>query len=217
MSGSDSPPVGLLLAAGGGSRLGRPKATLLDGRGVPLIDRAVGALLYGGCGRVIVVLGAEAESAQALLADAGWTDDDDIEVALADDWADGLAASFRCGLDRAADTAAVAAVVTLVDTPGANADVVRRLTERASAAALARATFDGVPGHPVLIGREHWPALKNGLQGDAGARDYLLGHDATEVECADVGSGADLDTQADVDAWQARTQGPTVETAPARQ
>ena len=52
--------AGLLLAAGGGRRLGgRPKA-LLEHRNRPLIEHAVRVLRNGGCGPLHVVLGAAA-------------------------------------------------------------------------------------------------------------------------------------------------------------
>ncbi|MYW10849.1 NTP transferase domain-containing protein, partial [Streptomyces sp. SID2563] len=53
--------AGLLLAAGGGRRLGgRPKA-LLEHRGRPLVEHALRTLREGGCGPVHVVLGASAD------------------------------------------------------------------------------------------------------------------------------------------------------------
>jgi CTP:molybdopterin cytidylyltransferase MocA len=60
-------------------------------------------------------------------------------------------------------------------------------------AALARAVYAGRPGHPVLIGRDHWTALAQTLTGDSGAGAYLSAHDALEVECGDLWSGADID------------------------
>jgi nicotine blue oxidoreductase len=79
--------------------------------------------------------------------------------------------------------------------------VVARLVAAAGDAVLARAAYDGVPGHPVLIGREHWAAVAATAHRDAGARTYLREHrDAVVlVECGDVGSGHDLDSPADLD------------------
>jgi CTP:molybdopterin cytidylyltransferase MocA len=91
-----------------------------------------------------------------------------------------------------------AAVVMLVDLPGIGAEVIRRVSAAAGTAqrartALARASFDGVRGHPVLLGREHWPGVIESAVGDAGARSYLRAHPAVLVECADIGSGEDVD------------------------
>ena len=59
---------------------------------------------------------------------------------------------------------------------------------------LAAATYDGVRGHPVLLGRTHWEAVAAQAAGDRGARDYLAAHDVTLVEVGDVATGGDLDT-----------------------
>jgi choline kinase len=50
-------PAGLLLAAGEGRRLGRPKA-LVEVDGVRLVDRAVRMLRDAGCTPIVVVSGA---------------------------------------------------------------------------------------------------------------------------------------------------------------
>ncbi len=190
--------VGLLLAAGAGRRMGTPKALLRDGHGVPFLDRAVGRLLEGGCGGVTVVLGASAELARELLEEAGWAADPAVAVVVADDWAEGMGASLRAGLDDLADAPAdvSAALVSLVDLPDVDEAVVRRVLEAAAGdhEVLARASYDGVAGHPVLLGRGHWPGAARTARGDRGARDYLRGRQVRLVECADLATGRDLDT-----------------------
>jgi len=181
--------TGLLLAAGAGRRMGRPKA-LVD---TWLVD-AVMVLRDGGCARVTVVLGAAAEVARPLL--EGY----DVEVVVADDWADGMGASLRTGL-RSLPTQATAALVNLVDLPDVGADVVRRLLDRpVSAHTLARATYDETPGHPVLIGRDHWAGVIESATGDQGARSYLGGHEVARVECGDLATGRDVDAPTPGDA-----------------
>jgi CTP:molybdopterin cytidylyltransferase MocA len=107
-----------------------------------------------------------------------------------------MGASLRAGLAAVAaehpDAAGV--LVMLVDTPDVGADVVRRLLMQAAPHALARAAYRGVPGHPVLIGREHWSGVAETAKGDRGARDYLGAHDVHLVECGDVATGIDIDT-----------------------
>jgi len=188
--------TGLLLSAGAGRRMGGPKGLLRDPDGTPWVARVVWTLRSGGCTRVLVVVGAAAGEVRALLPEG-------VEVVTAQDWAQGMGASLRAGLDALARDGAGggdAVLVTLVDLPGVTAEVVARVAARAAASVLARAAFAGVPGHPVLIGREHWAGVAAAAGGDAGARAYLAAHaDQVElVECGDVGSGQDVDTPADL-------------------
>ena len=174
--------TGLLLAAGAGRRMGGPKA-LVD---TWLVD-AVEVLRAGGCARVTVVLGAGADEARPRL--EGY----DVQVVVAADWVEGMGASLRTGLRSLTDEA-TAALVTLVDLPDVGSDVVRRLLDRpVSAETLARATYDGTPGHPVLIGRDHWAGVIESATGDQGARIYLGSHEVALVECGDLASGRDVD------------------------
>ncbi|GAA1945336.1 nucleotidyltransferase family protein [Nocardioides panacihumi] len=182
---------GLLLAAGAGSRMGTPKALVSDDDG-PWLPRGVATLREGGCAAVTVVLGAAAEEARALLTGPdGSAGQHDVTVVVAHDWTEGMSASLRAGLGVLAGTDADVALVHLVDLPDVGPDVVRRVV--ASGAALARASYDGVPGHPVLLGRDHWESIAAGVAGDQGARDYLRAHDALLVECGDLATGADVD------------------------
>jgi CTP:molybdopterin cytidylyltransferase MocA len=191
--------AGLLLAAGEGRRMGIPKALLRDPHGVPYLDRAVGCLLDGGCATVTVVLGASAGEARELLDDAGWGEDDAVAVVEAADWSTGMGASLRAGLASLSSTDAVVALVTLVDLPDVGDDVVRRLlADPAGPDTLARASYDGKPGHPVLLGREHWAGVVETAEGDRGARDYLATHEVRAVECGDLATGRDLDHPADL-------------------
>jgi CTP:molybdopterin cytidylyltransferase MocA len=184
-----SPVLGLLLAAGAGRRMGAPKALLRDDRGEPFVRRSVAALREGGCDDVIVVLGAESDRAAALL-------DEGVSVVVADDWAEGMGASFRAGLAAAALTEASCALVSLVDLPDVGPAVVRRVVDQAGCGpgVLARAAYDGVPGHPVLIGRDHWSGVTATARGDRGARDYLAAHPPRLLECGDLATGQDVDT-----------------------
>jgi CTP:molybdopterin cytidylyltransferase MocA len=52
-----------------------------------------------------------------------------------------------------------------------------------------------VPGHPVLLGRDHWAGVVETSTGDRGARDYLASHEVALVECGDLATGADVDAR----------------------
>jgi CTP:molybdopterin cytidylyltransferase MocA len=169
----------VLLAAGAGTRYGMPKVCAEDGR---WLRACVAALTGGGCDDVVVVLGAAVVDVPT-----------PARAAVAADWERGLSASVRAGID-AVDASVV--VLHTVDTPDVGADVVRRVLDAASASGLARAHYDGRPGHPVVIARRHWPALLAALRGDEGARPFLSGRtDVVAVECGDLASGQDIDTR----------------------
>ncbi|NUU22244.1 MAG: nucleotidyltransferase family protein [Streptomycetaceae bacterium] len=194
MSAATGLVAGLLLAAGGGSRLGgRPKA-LLPFHGRPLVEHAVAVLRDGGCASVTAVLGAAAERVRA---DAELTG---VRTVLNEDWRTGMGSSLRTGLAALPD-AASAVLVTLVDTPGIGAPAVARLIAAHHAGAdLAAATYHGRRGHPVLFARHWWPEIAETAQGDAGAREFLTAHaEALHlVECADIAEPYDIDTPEDL-------------------
>jgi molybdenum cofactor cytidylyltransferase/nicotine blue oxidoreductase len=179
--------AGLVLAAGGGRRYGMPKA-LVEYEGSLLVERAV-RTARAVCDPVLVVLGAQA-------VDVWRTADLDGATVLANrDWETGMASSLRTGLDglRGWPGRVDAALVTLVDMPGMTPGALRALAAHAAPDALAIATYDGVRGHPVLLGREHWAGVAATATGDEGARRYLAAHDVTEVDCTGLADPADLD------------------------
>ncbi|WP_405554192.1 nucleotidyltransferase family protein [Streptomyces canus] len=195
MTENEQQVAGLLLAAGGGRRLGgRPKA-LLEHRGRPLVERAVDVLRAAGCTRVHVVLGAAAAVVRER-AELG-----DCVLVENPEWADGMGSSLRSGLDSLTGTKARAALVSLVDQPGIGAAAVRRvLAAYEDETSLVSAAYDGVRGHPVLLGAAHWAGISATATGDRGARAYLKEHEdtITLVECADVAEPYDIDTTADL-------------------
>lgn len=188
MSATSAVAHGLLLAAGQGRRAGGPKALRADATGRPWIVRAVQTLRAGGCARVSVVIGAAADEVRALLAD------EDVHVLTATDWARGMGASLRAGLAALDSTDAQIACVHLVDLPDVGSDVVARLlTTAAGVGTLARATYASGPGHPVLLGRSHWPAVRAAAHDDTGARSYLATSPVRLVDCSDLAGGRDVD------------------------
>jgi len=192
--------TGLLLAAGAGTRMGRPKALVTGADGTPWTVRAASTLLAGGCDDVVVVLGARADEAALLLHDRPG-----VRTVVASDWAAGLGASLARGLTVLATSSAPidAALVSLVDLPGLPSAAVRRvLGERAGrTGAVRQAEYAGRPGHPVLIGRAHWAAVSDHLDvaaadpstADRGAGAWLRAVGAEAVPCADLWDGADQD------------------------
>ncbi|MFB6888998.1 NTP transferase domain-containing protein [Kitasatospora sp. NPDC056327] len=191
--------AGLVLAAGGGRRLGGRAKALVRHRGRPLVEHAVAVVRAGGCREVTVVLGAERERVRSTAHLPG------CRLVANPDWEDGLGSSLRAGL-AALPTRAPAVLVMLVDTPGVGpAAVARLLAAHRAGAELAAAVYDGRRGHPVLIGARYFAEAVAGARGDTGARALLAAHtdDLVPVECADVAVPDDLDTPADLARWGA--------------
>lgn len=195
MTENEQQVAGLLLAAGGGRRLGgRPKA-LLQHRGRPLVEHAVGVLRAAGCTRVHVVLGARADAVRERAELEGCVLVENPE------WEQGMGTSLRAGLDSLTGTGARAALVSLVDQPGIGPEAAGRvLTAYRDERSLVSAAYDGVRGHPVLFGSAHWAGIAETATGDRGARAYLKAHEpaVTLVECGDVAQPYDIDTEADL-------------------
>ena len=175
----------LVLAAGEGRRFGGTKQLAeLDGR--PLLEHALAAV--ADVSPRVVVLGHAAEEIRAA------ADLHGAEPVVCERWAEGQSASLRCGLEALPDVDAV--VVVLGDQPGITPGVIAAALdafdpERDDA---VRATYDGVPGHPVVLGRALLVRTDE-LAGDAGFRDLLAGGRLRELEAAHLADPADIDTR----------------------
>jgi CTP:molybdopterin cytidylyltransferase MocA len=183
--------AGVLLAAGEGSRLGRPKA-LVEVGGRRLADRGVALLRAGGAGPVVLVAGA------AVVAVPG------AVVVHNPAWATGMGSSLAAGLAAVRalpGQACGAAVIALADQPLVGAGSVGRLiAAHRAGAGIAVAAYGGRPRNPVLIARAHWEQVLAMADGDAGARPFLRAHAdlCTLVECGDTGRPDDIDTPEDL-------------------
>jgi nicotine blue oxidoreductase len=169
-----------------------PKA-LVRHRGSLLVESTAAVLTAGGCSPVIVVLGASADEVKEK------AELPDVRTVVNDDWTTGMGSSLRCGLN-AVDRDIAAVLILPVDTPGITAAAVRRVAAFATPRALVAASYSGVRGHPVLIGRDHWTGVRELAVGDRGARDYLKNHVVAEVPCEDVADGTDADRPEDLPA-----------------
>jgi len=179
--------AGLLLAAGEGSRLGRPKA-LVELGGQTLAVRGVALLRDGGTDPILVVTGAVPLDLPGVVI---------VHNPL---WRTGIGSSLRAGLARLPSDAR-AVVIALADQPLVGAESVRRLIAAYRAGApVAVACYQGQPRNPVLIAAEHWSEASAAAVGDAGARAFLRARPelVTRVECGDTGRPDDLDTEEDL-------------------
>jgi len=217
--------AGVLLAAGEGSRFGRPKA-LVELNGQTLAERGVNLLRAGGAHPILVVTGAApveldgtysvynpewrtgmgSSLRAALQALSATTDAGSTDGTAADAGATGSVDSA----DDAGPTNDVGAVVVaLADQPLVGAEAVARLIAAYhDGATVAVATYGGQPRNPVLLAREHWAEVIATATGDQGARTFLHSRPdlVTLVECGDTGRPDDIDTPADLARIAAATE-----------
>jgi molybdenum cofactor cytidylyltransferase len=174
---------GLILAAGEGRRFGGTKQ-LAELEGRPLLEHALEAM--AGVSPRVVVLGHAADEILARVDLYG------ASPVVCDDWAEGQAASLRCGL--AALPAVDAVVVVLGDQPGITPEAIEAVIEAAGDEDAVRAAYDGTPGHPVLL-RRSLLARADELRGDSGFRDLLRDATVREVEIGALADPSDIDTR----------------------
>jgi molybdenum cofactor cytidylyltransferase len=187
--------AGVVLAAGGASRFGSAKQ-LADLDGVPLLQHAVDAMLaVAGVDSVVVVLGAEAQRVRDAV------DFRSARSVVCAEWAEGMAASLRCGVAAVGDCDWV--IVTLGDQPRVTPQVIAAVRDEARGAPVGtvavRAMYDGVPGHPVALGRAMLPRVAQ-LSGDVGARELLGSATVRTFEAAGFCDPADVDTPEELEA-----------------
>jgi CTP:molybdopterin cytidylyltransferase MocA len=194
MGGGAGQVLGVVLAAGGSTRMGRPKQ-LAELAGRPLLAHALAALDEAPVDRVVVALGGAADLV------LGRVELGRAEPLVVEGWAAGMGHVLASTLAQAGgDWRAV--VVLLGDQPLVPGRAVARVVEawRAGAGPVVTATYGGRPGHPKLFDRRLLPDLLR-LAGDAGARQLVAAHPdwVHRVEVGDLGSDADVDVEADLE------------------
>jgi CTP:molybdopterin cytidylyltransferase MocA len=197
--------VGLVLAAGGSTRMGRSKQLVeLDGR--PLLEHALRALAAAPLDEVVVALGARAAEVLERVDLHGAT------PLVVPEWTAGMGHVLARALSSLGEPSAV--VVCLGDQPLVGPAAVARLVEawRAGAGPVVAASYGGRLGNPKLFDRGVLPHLRR-LRGDTGARDLLAAHPewVTAVEVGTLGDDADVDDEAAlarVEALLSAAQGP---------
>jgi CTP:molybdopterin cytidylyltransferase MocA len=173
----------LVLAAGAGRRFGGPKQ-LAPVDGEPMLARVL-ALAEGW--RPVLVLGAHADEILAAV------DTSRVDVVRCADWEEGQAASLRAGARGIGS--ADAAVVLLGDQPYLVPEAIDGVVEawEPAGADAVRATYDGRPGHPTLLGRRVLDAVP-ALRGDTGARELLGRFRVQTWEAGHLADPTDIDT-----------------------
>jgi molybdenum cofactor cytidylyltransferase len=192
----------LVLAAGAGRRMGGGKQlVVLDGE--TLIERAVDTALASGLGRVVVIVGHDAERVCAAIGDRP------VTIVKNEGYGDGLSSSIRRGIS-VLDEDTMAVIIHLADMPDVDAALLCRLAEAFEPDKdhdVVVPMYKNHRGNPVLFGRKYFDQLAR-LTGDTGARQLLssLDRNIVAVPAQSDGILVDLDTNDDVDRWLERVR-----------
>ena len=190
---------GVILAAGGSVRMGRPKQ-LLPLRGRALLQHALDSAAAAELDEIVLVLGHAADTIRSAVRLPRRIP---VQVIVNQAWRAGQSTSLRAGL-HSTDARSVAAVVLLADQPGVPSLLIGHVIETflASGRLAARPVWHParggrVPGHPVVLARGAWAAMDE-VRGDEGARAVLAAHPDWLLEVAIAGEPPrDIDDEDD--------------------
>jgi molybdenum cofactor cytidylyltransferase len=192
--------AGIVLAAGGSRRLGRPKQLLVY-RGEMLVQRAVAAALSV-CGAGVTVVTGES---------AGQTRDalgrSPANIVYNPDWKDGLSTSVRAAMAEIPSRGIDGVLISLCDQPLVTAEDLASLADvwQTSPDRPAAASYASTLGVPAIFPPAYFAALME-LSGDAGARSVLQG--AEDISVVSMpGAALDVDTESDLEELLRRESG----------
>jgi molybdenum cofactor cytidylyltransferase len=187
----DVPGIGaIVLAAGGSTRMGRPKQ-LLQYKGESFLRRAVNSAAQSNCHPVIVVLGSNADELAIELAGLS------VDLAINDNWQRGIGSSIRTGMQRLIALAATldATLLLLCDQPLIDGKAIARLIEfyKKSAKPVCVSSFGSAFGPPIVVGKDFFQNLLS-LPDDRGAKELWLNHPEvlSIFNCAEAGTDIDI-------------------------
>jgi molybdenum cofactor cytidylyltransferase len=188
--------VGIVLAAGSSTRLGRPKQ-VLDLAGKPVICHVVERSLAAGLDEVIVVTGGAGMAVTSVL--AGYP----VRIVPNPAYLAGQSTSLVTGLRAVMDDASVDAIVVLLgDQPGVDPEdiVAVAARRRLDSPPVVMTAYGDTRSHPILFGHEVFPELL-AITGDQGGRDVIRAHapEVAVVRSGQLQPPLDLDTE---DAYQ---------------
>jgi CTP:molybdopterin cytidylyltransferase MocA len=182
--------LGVLLAAGAGTRFSGPQHKLLTGLfGAPIVASAFSAM-HRALPDVVVITGAVDLSGIS-----------EITPTLHNpDWKSGQRSSVIAAIKYAQENNYTAIVIGLGDQPFITPDAWTAVSS--SHSPIAVATYDGYRGNPVRLDHSVWDMfLELNSDPDSGARDLIHMHPELVEEVACKGNSADIDTAEDLDSW----------------
>jgi molybdenum cofactor cytidylyltransferase len=191
-SPTDGFVTGLVLGAGGSTRLGRPKQLLRYGDGT-LLGHVVSVARACPFDQLIVAIGGAAGEVRAAVDLAG------ADVVQNDAYGAGCSSSIAAALHRL-DRRCDVLVLMLGDQPGVTVATVEALLAGRGRAPMAVCRYDDGPGHPIAFGHDMFAELAE-LHGDRGVWRLLDRHAGAAIEVSVPGPiPLDVDTEADYQA-----------------
>jgi molybdenum cofactor cytidylyltransferase len=186
--------VAVVLAAGESSRMGRPKA-LLPIEGIRFIEKIVSSFQSTKVGKILVVLGHNAEEMRQKIADLP------VLIVVNNEYKKGqlssLVAAIRDIQSRQSSAELDGILVHLVDHPYVNPILVDVMIDRfyESKKLIVVPRYHGRRGHPVIFSRSLFSELLNAAL-DQGAKTVVHAHqkDTLEIDTEDEGVTIDIDT-----------------------
>jgi molybdenum cofactor cytidylyltransferase len=189
---------GIILAAGGSTRMGDPKQ-LLHYRGQSLIRRAAETALKSLCDPVVVVIGNEAHKMRDELAGL------DVSVIENEDWRNGMSSSIRTGMEELLKDDPDAVVLMLCDQPFVTAEILNELISShfKTTKPIVASSYGKTLGAPALFTRDFFAELTT-LTADEGARRIILKYPALVATIEFPQGALDIDTPQEYELLQTR-------------
>jgi molybdenum cofactor cytidylyltransferase len=175
--------TGLVLGAGGSTRLGRPKQLLPYGDR-PLLEHTLNTARDCGFDQIVVPIGGAAAEVRERVDFTG------AEVVVNQAYGEGCSSSIAAALD-AVNPRCDVLVLMLGDQPGVTPETVRALLAARGDAPLAVCRYDDGRGHPIAFARSVFPRLA-ALHGDKGVW-RLLDERAGDVVDVPIAGNVPLD------------------------
>ncbi|MET0615748.1 MAG: nucleotidyltransferase family protein [Thermoleophilaceae bacterium] len=181
--------TGLVLAAGGSRRLGRPKQLLPYGRAT-LLDHVLDTARSCSFDQLLCVIGGAASDVRGTVELGG------VDVVENPDFGEGCSSSIAAAL-HAVDSRCDVLVLMLGDQPGVTAEAVGKLLAGRGDAPIAVCAYSDGRGHPLAFSRSLFPELES-LHGDKAVWKLLDRHQAIAADVpVDGAIPRDVDTWAD--------------------
>lgn len=188
--------AGAVLAAGRSTRMGRPKAMLPAGDGMTFVSRLAATLRAAGIQDVLVVVRPGDEVIRPELEARGFRPA--VRLVVNERADAGQLSSVQAAVWAARTSRAGGLLIVPVDMPLVTEVTVRRLLDafESSGAPVARASYGGRHGHPVIFARAVFDELMN-ADPAIGARAVVRAQATLDVEVDDRGVVEGVDTPKD--------------------